>query len=418
MVDGGSGDRRIAIRRPDSRNVKLTSIRGAITFLLKARKEWSRPKPAKVVIFDRNGADVFAHYLDFDHVHVLEVRGESINIPVVIETALRHGVRSNFAKYTQRYLRHVKPSVALTHIDNSYTFYLLKRAGAKVKTISVQNGARDETLFDVLEMSKGAFPGGFEADHIFCFGKIVGKRYADHIRARIEPFGSFTNNRVPRAKTRPAPSTVLFISQYRPPHPDWKEPVMPVGERLIPHSAFYAPERLLLPRLADYCHGSGLELLVCGASLDQPDQEQAFFQEILQGRKWKFLSRTNSSTSYERLDQFAYSAFIDSTLGYEGLGRGIKAGVFSMRGSVTGTNDRGYGLLADYPETGPFWTNRADVDEIARVMRFVTSVDDAGWEGVKAQFISDVVAYDPGNTRFVELMRQYNVPLRNQTADV
>jgi surface carbohydrate biosynthesis protein len=240
----------------------------------------------------------------------------------------------------------------------------------------------------------------------------VGQRYAERIESRIEPNGSFMNNLVPK-KTAPGSSRrLLFLSQYRPPHPDWTDPVMPVGDRVIPLAKFYSPERFLLPKLARFCHQNGLEFAICGSSLDGPEHERSFFAELLGDEPWIFLPRKGLSASYERLDEAKCVVFIDSTLGYEALGRGVKAAAISLRGAmVTKTDDRGYGLHAGYPDDGPFWTNVPDEARIERVLRYITTVSDEEWQGAWAAYVADVVAFDPDNSRFVALMKKYDAPL-------
>lgn len=375
-----------------------------------ATKVWRAPKKTPVVIFDRNGSEVFKRYLDPANVSILEIRGESINIPTLIATVIRHGAGASLPKYAQQYVRMTGARLALTHIDNDPDFYLLKDACPGLTVISVQNGARDDTTFDIF--AKYSRSASLRADYVLCFGKFVGQRYSDRVEARIEPIGSFMNNLVSRRAAPHGSRRVLFLSQYRPPHPDWTDPVMPVGERVIPLAEFYSPERFLLPRLAQFCHQNDLEFAICGSSLDEPERERSFFADMLGDEPWLFLPRKGLSTSYERLDEAKCVVFIDSTLGYEALGRGVKAAAISLRGvMVTKTADRGYGLHAGYPDDGPFWTNVPDEAKIERVLRYITTVSDEEWRSARATYVSDVVAFDPDNSRFVALMKRYDAPL-------
>jgi surface carbohydrate biosynthesis protein len=362
------------------------------------------------VIVDRNGSEVFTRYFDSEKISIIDTRGESINIPVLLATGARHGMRASLATYIQEYVQMTGATVALTHIDNNPDFYRLKAACPELKVVSVQNGARDDTMFDTL--AKHSANGmKFHADEVLCFGKFVGQRYADLIETKVEPVGSFMNNLVARSRPNPSSRQLLFLSQYRPPHPDWPDPVMPVGERVIPLAEFYSPERRLLPQLASFCKEHNIELAICGSSLDEHQQEKSFFAAMLGDLPWRFFPRSRLSSSYERVDAANWVVFIDSTLGYEALGRGAKAAAISIRGTVTKTRDRGYGFHSPYPDDGPFWTNVADEAKIERVLQFITTVDDATWAAARDCYVLDVIAFDPDNSHFVSLMKRYNAPL-------
>jgi surface carbohydrate biosynthesis protein len=381
--------------------MKLSSVVPALRVLWKAKKVWTAPARAPILVFDRNGSEVFRPYLPTEPA-ILEVRGESINVRVLLATVLKNGFRTTMGTYTQEYVRFVKPRIALTHIDNALHFYRLKESQPELVTISVQNGIRDNVLFEILARANGRLP--LRADHILCFGRAVGEKYAEHIDASIHPIGSFMNNSVPRNVPPTKGHSVMFLSQFRVPHLSWKEPVMPVGEKLIEWNVFYRPETTLLPALLAYCRQRNLPFSVCGCSIEDREKEESFFRGLLGDTGWEYLPRISLDASYRRIDQVRCVVFVDSTIGYEALARGARAAVFSLRGTATQSEDRGFGLSVRHPPTGPFWTTVSDPAEVDRVLDYVLDATDGEWEAVRSAHMAEIMAFDPDNSRFRALL--------------
>jgi surface carbohydrate biosynthesis protein len=98
--------------------------------------------------------------------------------------------------------------------------------------------------------------------------------------------------------------------------------------------------------------------------------------------------------------------FIDSTLGYEAIGRGKKTASFSCRGASLNSEDRKFGWSAGLPENGPFWTNDADERQLRRVMDYLNTVNAEEWEQTRQLYASELMEFDAGNTRFIALLDQ------------
>jgi hypothetical protein len=62
-------------------------------------------------------------------------------------------------------------------------------------------------------------------------------------------------------------------------------------------------------------------------------------------------------------------------------------------------------------------TKHADECEVERVMDYITTVNDEEWEQTRQQYVPDLMEYDPGNTRFLRLMRERGVPLKREYND-
>lgn len=112
------------------------------------------------------------------------------------------------------------------------------------------------------------------------------------------------------------------------------------------------------------------------------------------------------------VDQAQVIVGIDSTLLYESIARGNRTAFFTLRNAFDPS--RKFAWPADYPESGPFWTNKMDVSEFERVMDYITQVSDEDWEAARLKYVKDLMEYDPGNSQFISLMKELNVPLKRE----
>ena len=114
----------------------------------RAKLIWQKPKQANVLIFDRGfDTDVLFEYIDKSKSEVLCVRGEEINIPILLLSTL------NIGSYIDTYIKHVKPNFIVTFTDNSKLFYKLKSKHPNIIFIFFQNGLRTKLgdIFEALE---------------------------------------------------------------------------------------------------------------------------------------------------------------------------------------------------------------------------------------------------------------------------
>ena len=381
--------------------------------LWRAEKVWRRPKAAKILIYDRCGSETLLGYLRKDDVEILDVRGESINIYVLMKCILSFDLSG--ASYANKYIAAVQPSVILTFIDNDARFYELKHANPKAATVFLQNGWRTEGG-DVFGYLKESAPNkDYQVDYMLTFGAAAGKKYREYINGQVIPIGSVKCNLYQLEKNTDRP-TLAFISQYTVPPPGGEHgQILKVADRLVAWKDFYAAERKVIGFLARYCEKKQLALQVCGRSPDSAaEEEYEFFRALIGDKKWEFIPRDGLRGSYHSIDRAALVVGIDSTLVYESLARGKKTAVFSIRSELTNDSTAKFGWPGTLPESGPFWTNRADESTFERILDYLVSVSGADWEKTRAAVVPDLMEYDPGNTRFLSLMRKLDVRLNDQ----
>ena len=98
---------------------------------------------------------------------------------------------------------------------------------------------------------------------------------------------------------------------------------------------------------------------------------------------------------------------VDSTLAYESIGRGKKTAIFSIRGTLLELFGRDYGWPGDFPDEGPFWTNKPDPDIFIRILDYLFEVSYNQWKkDVESTNFSSLMEYDPGNTIFKSILEK------------
>lgn len=385
----------------------ISSIRRKLGFFLRVKKVWRRPRPAKVLIYDRAGSEFLLTYLDKQQVAIFDTRGESLNMPAFLQSLT--GGRT----YESCYIDMVAPEVVVTFTDNNPVFYRLAIANPGVTTVFVQNGLRSVVgdIFSHLMENSDKSHTKYHVDHMLCFGRSVGDKYAEYIDGNYTAIGSFKNNMIGRSALPVKKNSILFLSQYR------KKTVASTTALLynegvaVSWNQFFSPEVFFLPLLGAYCKQNGLQLQVCGCLADAREAEEIFYKGLLGSDGWEFIPRDGKTVSYHLVDEAAFVFMIDSTLGYEAIARGKKVAAFPTRGKLINSAACDFGWPAKVPGDGPFWTDTISKEGFERIMDYVLHVEDEEWKKVSYQYTKDLLEFDPGNTKFVSLMKQLQVSL-------
>jgi len=395
--------------------MKFRSVLKSIAYFWRAKKVWSKPKKAKILMYDRTGSNVLFEYIDQKNVEIMDIRGEYINLYVLLKCSL--SLKISVEDYVAEYISIVKPSVAITFINNVRGFYKLKVSHPQLVTIFVQNGWNTEFGDIFGYFKKNPVNEGYEVDYMLTFGSAHGNKYQQYIKGESIPIGSFKNN-VHEHRKNIESGTLVYISQFRPQPTNRNDAYISDGFKSIYYDHFYEVERQLLTFITNYCERKNLKLRVCGQQprpgiRQDPSEQYDFFDSRINNSNWEFIPPVPGSLygSYDVIDSAEYVVFIDSALGYESLARGKKTGAFTIRGETLSDSSRDFGWPAELADNGPFWTNHADEREFERVMDYLTSVSEENWENDRFRYVPDLIKYDSGNTQFLNLMRKLEVPL-------
>ncbi len=367
-------------------------------------KVWSLPEKSDVLIFDASGTELLAPYLNKYNYSVMATRRESLNVSCFLRAALSLSFWKGNLKnaYFDSYIHAVSPKLVITFVDNNSAFYCISKRFPDIKTIFLQNGIRGEKgdVFEYLKKSEN-----YHVDYMFVMGNAIGKRYNKYISGSILPNGSLKNNHVNYKYVEPDGS-ILFISQYRD-KPKNNEPFLTgIDNNSFYYDQFYSAEAIVLKFLAKWCIDHNKFLKIAGVSLENIEQEIAFFESFLSGCGWEYIPRSDQYSSYRSVDAAEIVVFIDSTLGYEAAARGKKTASFSCRGVNLNSEATRFGWPADIANNGPFWSSDQDEMQFLRVMDYLNTVCTKEWEQTRKCYMSEIMEFDPGNTRLVALLDQ------------
>lgn len=366
-----------------------------------APKDWKLPKRCEVLVYDACGAEILAPYLTSYSVAIMPVRGESVNVPCLLRAFFNRGFWKGrpLNAYAEAFIQAASPEVVITFIDNNAGFYGISKRFHDTKTILLQNGIRDHWLEGHGQHHE------YHVDYMLVFGSCVGTYYGAYISGEVLPVGALKNNQA-RISGDIMDGTVLFISQYHD-KPRNNEPLYVLADGTpVYFDKFYMAEVQVLSFLKEWCADNKMRLLICGRSQDEIGPERDFFADILTECAWEYVPMTDSNSSYRLVDTAGIVVFIDSTLGYESIGRGKKTACLSCRGVALNRGDRKFGWPADLPDNGPFWTNDQDEKQFQRIMDYLNTIKDEDWEQTRQRYASELMEFDPGNTRFMALLDQ------------
>ena len=360
-------------------------------------------KPARtpILVYDRDGSEVLSQRLPAGKTAVLDVRKESLNIPVFLRMLLKGQI--SYRSYIDQYILAVSPDCLVTFIDNNSDFYRIKQRFPAMATVFVQNGTRGE-IGDVFGNTTP--DPHFQVDHMLVHGDAVGRKYESWIRGNSLTIGSFKNNEIEyESRSRGRRPGILFISTFLVPPVVRTEPLWIENDGKITYwDDFYYAESVILPFLKDYSIRNNIPVQVCGRLQEGHDTEEAYYGTFLNGCNWEFLRRAGKYSSYQYIDESSMVVNIDSTLGYEALARGCRVAFFSIReGSLKSIAAR-FGWPAELPARGPFWINEESPEGFEEILDSVLAMSDAQWDEARKRVIPEVIDFDPANRRFSRLI--------------
>lgn len=383
----------------------ISKINSIFNVFLISKKIFKRPKIAEILIYDTSGADVFLPYFKNFSVEILPTRKETINIYCLFKsfTYKAFWIGDILIAYTDAFIHAVNPKLIITYIDNNPNFYTLKSRFPKVKTVFIQNGSRSE-ICDIFGSIK--HDPKYNVDYMLVHNHLIGAKYSSYIFGETKVVGSFKSNEIP-IKVHTPKKSLLFISQWHDIQDIMDLPICKTSQGLnYLHREFYEAENFVVPFLYDYCCEKNLNFKICGRQITSGNQEREYYDRILGTNKWEYIPKSLKSKTYEIVDSAEVVVFIDSTLGYEALGRGKKSACFSVRGNPLHLTDNKFGYPAPFLDNGPFWTNFRDKKQFKRILDYLFSLSNYEWTETLQIYVNDLMEFDQGNTRFVKLLEQ------------
>ena len=396
----------------------LRRLRRAVPIFLSGRIDWLPPKQRAVVLIHADGFNTLTKFVSASDVVVLDP--ERINVFVVLKMLFSFQISHD--QYRANFINTVRPKVVITFIDNDVTFYSLKNLIFGPRFVSVQNGLRHNYSFN----SQGGFldllneasrNNTLLCDYICVFGLASANLFATYIKSKTVITGSIQNNLRAISPSDTTTTDVIFVSQMQAFTLEDSSVKVYFGEQGTTISEFFEAERRIIRALSQYCEHEGLQLVICGKRDQTHTYEREFFESILDTKMVLFVPRDSGSSTYDAINSTEIVVTIDSTIGYESLAIGKRVAFMSGRTQAADpvglekVRDTNFGYPLDLSPSGKFWTNQATATELTRILNYLRSVTDEEWANEIAPYNESLMAFQPGNPVFKNLLLELGLTL-------
>jgi surface carbohydrate biosynthesis protein len=389
--------------------------------MLKYKISFAFPKRKLIALFDESGINILEKYVYRKDICVIDP--STVNVFAFLRMLIA-GKKSLF-DYTVAYLKIFNPNFVFTFIDNHVDFYKLSNLFPEIKFIAIQNGLRanysnqiGNGFFDVL---KEASQDSELSAHAICvFGKASGEQFAEFIRTTPIITGSLKNNMVGELASTAEGFDIVFISQHSPFQIQNSTTRFFFGSQSLSAAEFHIIEQRVVHFLAKRAIRTNQSLAVLGKRSDSSPFEREFFVSAAKPAPIHFIPRTSDFSTYEFCKSASLIVTVDSAVGHEFLGRGKKVVFLSGRINAVSddlsheVHDTNFGYPLELGASGPFWTNTANESEFERVIGSVQSMTDAQWASTVSPYNEVLMAYQPGNTAFIQMLRSEGIPTKNE----
>ena len=378
-------------------------------------------KRKRVALVDASGISILNKYVPDDELSVIDI--EHLNFFAALRM-LAAGKKSLF-DYTVAYIKTFKPQFVFTFIDNNIDFYKFSAIFPKVKFIAIQNGLRsnysnqmNNGFFDLLESESAN--NKLSAYAICVLGLNEGDKYSKYVQSKQIITGSLKNNLIDNQIEPKEHFDIVYVSQHAPFEIPNSEMKFFFGSKSITSSEFYAVEEYIVRFLVTRCNRTGQSFAVLGKRSDSSPFEREFFNSAAAPHNVRFIPRTSDASTYEFCNSASLIVTTDSTIGFEFLARGKKVAFLSARIDAIDhvlsqeVHDTDFGFPLELGTTGPFWTNAANESEFERVIGSVQSMSDAQWATAISPYNDVLMAYQPGNSAFIQMLRSEGIPMTNE----
>ena len=389
--------------------------------MFRFRISWSHPKSAKIALLYSFGSDLLQQYVPSQATSIIDPQNPNL---FAFIRMLSTG-RKSFFDYTVAYLKLYKPDFVLTFIDNNVDFYKFSRLFPDIKFIAIQNGLRANYanqpgfgFFDLLE--KESTKHDLSAHAICVFGKSFGDLFERFVKTDSIVTGSLKNNLIGDKIAPTAHFDIVYVSQHAPfeiPNSDVK---FFFGNKVVDASDFYAIEQKIVRFLSERSVRTHQTFAVLGKRTNSSRFERDYFVAAVNPIPLNFIPRTSEISTYEFCNSASLIVTADSALGYEFLARGKRVAFLSGRINAFSDvlsreiHDTEFGFPLELGSTGVFWTNTADELEFERVIESLQTISDEQWASAISPYNDVLMAYQPDNSAFVQMLRNEGIPISNE----
>ncbi len=354
-----------------------------IMILLKAKYSFDKIKETEIVIYDKNGSEIFSELLYDKKYFILHTRFEKINIKIFLKSLLKYGFKWKPINYSELFLQYLKPKYVVTFIDNDQNFWKLKNKFNNIQTCFIQNGYRDN-FNDFFDTNKN-FSKTLKVDKMFVFNNSIALEFKKYIQGETIVIGSFFNNKYKRFKK--IDKDILYISSWDDEYSNYNN----YEEYLL----FHKVDKLAFELISKFAEKYEFKLKVLGRKIKSYNEEQ-FYKNL--NKNFIFLKRnTDRKYSYRAVDESKLIVGIDSTLAYESLSRGNKTFLISCRNDFIDGESFQFGWPKKYGNHGVFWSNTFNEKIIFKSLENLIKLNKTNFNEELQFFKNEFIYYDEGN---------------------
>ena len=359
--------------------------------------DFSIPYKKNFIFFGKNSYLNLSDLKVFDNFSPLFLMSEKLNVIILFKTFFKSGFKEIKRNYLKNYIIEIKPSIIVNFTDNYYQFYEMHNffKQRNIISVSIQNGMRTIVgdifnLFNKKEKDLGC-------DYLLTMNDSTGKKYLEYINSENIVIGSIKNNRCKKTVNKKK-KNILFISQFN-------KNIFDNGffdlktNKTFSGKNFYKAEKIVVEFLVNFCIKNKFEFDIASNGLSKFKDEYNFFSSMIKNKiDFNLIKKEDDCSTYQLCDNSEYTAFIESTVGYESFSRKNKILAFPIRGNFL---DQTQGHSFCWPNLkiseGPCWTSKNDVNEFERIGNFILNSDINEWNRMFEQYLNKIMVYDENN---------------------
>lgn len=387
---------------------KIVNILISIIISIFNLDNWKKPKKKEIIIYDRARTEIIEKYLRKKDYAILDVRYKfnfSINFYIIFKIILQS--KFNAKAYKNEIIKEISPNFIISMIDNNFGFYILKKEFPHIKFILIQFAWR-QNFGKIIpkEFTNTKNKTNSFVDYFIVFNDSVKKEFQKYIKANYLSYGSFTSNSF-NINTKNliykylliGQSTELRLNRYR------ESNNSTVGEYLEPDFKFYkAVAQFLLKEKNE-------KINILGKTKNDEENAIKFYNNLFGNTNYNYIDRTGYS--YKYLDRSEIIIGTTSTLLYEALSRGKRTGVFSHKGKIKKFANTTFAWPTKIKNKGYFWSDSIEIDEIRRVINFLTDVSEKKWKKILKNEFDHVLKHDKNNRKFINFTKKIKMPIKS-----
>jgi surface carbohydrate biosynthesis protein len=353
-------------------------LKGLIKFIY-SNWVFAKPIKAEILIYDGSSKIFFDALFKNRKFSILYTRFEQVNFYILIKSLLKYKFKYIKDNYKKEFITAVNPKIVFTSTDNNPSFYRLKKLVKKPIYISVQNGMRNSSF---LQECKKLIRKGIklESDFSFVFGKNEKDKLKKIVKSNIQCSGNIINNLFISKKKNLKKRTknILFISQLVYKMLKYKNyPINTLHE-----------EKKIFRNLIVYCKKKNYDLTYCCKS---EKNIEPILKKIYKSNDWNYFPRSSLKKTYKKMNKMDLLVFGYSTLGYEGISKGIRGVSFNKNFPISGCSKK-------YKKKGPFWSNNLDYHSLEKKINNVLNFSEERWKRCVKKYSNEILMYNPKNS--------------------